>query len=137
MNGKLVAERNVGDEFETGSRIITAAELDMFCTITGNRLDAFLKDDTAKTMGFRERVVPGSFIFALVFGLIGDRLNGHVHVATDRMKVLAPLYPYDRARVEVEILDKKESSKGDRTFVTWAWAVRNQDDAMIAQGENT
>ena len=137
MADTLVAERNVGEKFQTGSRIITAAELDMFCTITGNRLDAFLKDDTAKTMGFRGRVVPGSFIFALVFGLIGDRLNGHVHVATDKMKVLAPLYPYDRARVEVEIIDKKESSKGDRTFVTWAWAVRNQDDAMIAQGENT
>ena len=137
MAEKLVAEKNIGDEFETGSRIITAAELDMFCTITGNRLDAFLNDETAKALGFRERVVPGSFIFALVFGLLGERLNGHVHVATNNMKVLAPLYPYDRAKVEVKILDKKESSKGDRTFVTWSWAVKNQDDMIIAQGENT
>jgi len=134
---KLVAEKNIGDEFETGSRIITAAELDMFCTITGNRLDAFLNDETAKALGFRERVVPGSFIFALVFGLLGEQLNGHVHVATNNMKVLAPLYPYDRAKVAVKILDKKESSKRDRTFVTWSWAVKNQDDVIIAQGENT
>ncbi len=137
MGEKLVAERNVGDEFETGSRIITAAELDMFCTITGNRLDAFLIDEAAKALGFRERVVPGSFIFALVFGLLGERLNGHVHVATNNMKVLAPLYPYDRAKVAVKVIDKKESSKGERTFVTWAWAVKNQDDVIIAQGENT
>jgi acyl dehydratase len=137
MSEKLVAERNVGDEFETGSRIITAAELDMFCTITGNRLNPFLIDEAAKALGFKERVVPGSFIFALVFGLLGERLNGHVHVATDKMKVLAPLYPYDRAKVGIKIIDKKESSKGDRTFVTWAWAVKNQDNVLIAQGENT
>ena len=57
MGEKLVAERNVGDEFETGSRIITAAELDMFCTITGNRLSPFLQDEAAKALGFKERVV--------------------------------------------------------------------------------
>ena len=137
MGGELVAERNVGEEFETGSRIITAAELDMFCTITGNRLNPFLSDEAAKALGFKERVVPGSFIFALVFGLLGERLNGHVHVATDKMKVMAPLYPYDRGRVGIKVVDKKESSKGDRSFVTWAWAVKNQDDVIIAQGENT
>jgi acyl dehydratase len=137
MSEKLVAERNVGDEFETGSRIITAAELDMFCTITGNRLNPFLVDEAAQSLGFKERVVPGSFIFALVFGLLEGRLNGHVHVATNNMKVLAPLYPYDRAKVGIKIIDKKESSKGDRSFVTWSWAVKNQDDVTVAQGENT
>ena len=137
MAEKLVTERNVGDKFETGSRIITETELDMFCTISGNRLDPFLSDEPAKALGFKERVVPGSFIFALVFGLLGDQLKRHVHVGTDKMKVLAPLYLYDRAKVEVKILNKKESSKGDRAFVTWAWAVKNQDNAIIAQGENT
>lgn len=137
MGEKLVAERNVGDEFETGSRIITAAELDMFCTITGNRLSPFLQDEAAKALGFKERVVPGSFIFALVFGLLGDRLDRHVHVATNKMKVIAPLYTYDSAKAEIKIIDKKESSKGDRSFVTWAWAVKNQDNVTIAQGENT
>lgn len=137
MGEKLVAERNVGDEFETGSRIITAAELDMFCTITGNRLSPFLQDEAAKALGFKERVVPGSFIFALVFGLLGERLDRHVHVATNKMKVIAPLYTYDSAKAEIKIIDKKESSKGDRSFVTWAWAVKNQDNVTIAQGENT
>jgi acyl dehydratase len=82
-------------------------------------------------------VVPGPFVFAVVFGLLGELLNGHVHVGTDNMKVLAPLYLYDRVRVEGEVLRRKESSKGDRVFVTWLWAVKNQDDVVIAQGENT
>ena len=137
MSEKLVAERNVGDEFETGSRIITAAELDMFCTITGNRLNPFLYDEAARSLGFKERVVPGSFIFALVFGLLEEQLDRHVHVATNKMEVLAPLYTYDRAKAGIKIINKKESSKGDRAFVTWAWVVKNQDDVTIAQGENT
>lgn len=137
MAEKLVADRNVGDKFRGGSRVITGTELDMFCTISGMRLDAFLNDEAARSLGFKARVVPGPFVFAVVFGLLGELLNGHVHVGTDNMKVLAPLYLYDRVRVEGEVLRRKESSKGDRVFVTWLWAVKNQDDVVIAQGENT
>lgn len=137
MAEKLVAERNVGDKFKSGSRIITGTELDMFCTVAGLRLDAFLNDEAGRALGFKGRVVPGAFAFALVFGLLGELLNGHVHVGTNNMKVLAPLYPYDRVRVEGEVLNKKETSKGDRAFVTWSWAVKNQDDVILVQGENT
>lgn len=137
MAEKLVAERNVGDKFKSGSRIITGTELDMFCTVAGLRLDAFLNDEAGRAVGFKGRVVPGAFAFALVFGLLGELLNGHVHVGTNNMKVLAPLYPYDRVRVEGEVLNKKETSKGDRAFVTWSWAVKNQDDVILVQGENT
>ena len=137
MTEKLVAERNVGDKFKSGSRIVTGTELDMFCTVAGLRLDAFLNDEAGRALGFKGRVVPGAFAFALVFGLLGELLNGHVHVGTNNMKVLAPLYPYDRVRVEGEVLDKKEASKGDRAFVTWSWAVKNQDDVILVQGENT
>ena len=137
MAEKLVVERNVGDKFKSGSRIITGTELDMFCTVAGLRLDAFLNDEAGRALGFKGRVVPGAFAFALVFGLLGELLNGHVHVGTNNMKVLAPLYPYDRVRVEGEVLDKKETSKGDRAFVTWSWAVKNQDDVILVQGENT
>lgn len=137
MAEKVVADRGVGEEFRTGLRVITGTELDMFCTISGMRLDAFLNDEAARGLGFKARVVPGPFIFALVFGLLGELLNGHVHVGTDNMKVLAPLYLHDRVRVEGEVLGKKEGSKGRRAFVTWSWVVKNQDDVVIAQGENT
>lgn len=137
MAERSVAERDVGDKFSGGSRVITGTELDMFCTISGMRLDAFLNDEAARGLGFKARVVPGAFIFALVFGLLGELLNGHVHVGTDNMKVLAPVYLHDRVRVEGEVLGKKESSKAHRVFVTWLWVVRNQDDVVVAQGENT
>jgi acyl dehydratase len=54
-----------------------------------------------------------------------------------KFSLLAPLYPYDRAKVGIKIIDKKENSKGGRSFVTWSWTVKNQENVVIAQGENT
>jgi len=132
-----IAEKNVGERILGDSRIITGTELDMYCTIAGLRLRPFLMDEAAQELGFKGRVVPGPFLFGLVFGLLGERLNGLIHVGTEKLKVMSPLYPYDTVRVEVEILEKKASSKGASDFITWAWALKNQDDAVLIQGENT
>lgn len=131
-----LADGNVGDKFDCGSRIITGTELDLFCTIGGLRLDPFLIDDAAKALGFKGRLVPGPFLFTVVFGLAGDLLIGHVHVGTNNLKVLAPVFPNDRLSLEVEILNKKEAKQG-RVFTTWGFAIKNQDDTVVFQGENT
>jgi hypothetical protein len=48
-----VTERKVGDRFEGGSKVITRAELDTFCQITGIQLEPLLKDKTARDLGFK------------------------------------------------------------------------------------
>ena len=131
-----LADGNVGDKFDCGSRTITGTELDMFCTIGGLRLDPFLIDEAAQALGFKGRLVPGPFLFTVVFGLAGDLLKNHVHVGTNNLKVLAPVFPNDRIGLEIEILDKKEA-KNNRVFTTWGFALKNQNDKVIFQGENT
>ena len=131
-----LAAANIGDTFDCGSRIITGTELDMFCTIGGLRLDPFLIDAAAQAMGVKGRIVPGPFLITVVFGQAGDLLKGHLHVATDKVKVLSPVFPNDRIGVEIEILDNKEASKG-RVFTTWGFKMKNQDGVMVLQGENT
>jgi acyl dehydratase len=132
-----LAQAKVGDRFETGPRVVTGTELDMFCSVAGLRLDPFLLDEAAQQLGFKGRVVPGPFLFGLVFGLAGDLLNGLVHVGTEKLKVLAPVHPNDRVRLEVLVVDKKKSSKPGKGFLTWAWALKNQEDVVVIQGENT
>ena len=102
-----LAAANIGDTFDCGSRIITGTELDMFCTIGGLRLDPFLIDAAAQAMGVKGRIVPGPFLITVVFGQAGDLLKGHLHVATDKVKVLSPVFPNDRIGVEIEILDNR------------------------------
>jgi acyl dehydratase len=97
----------------------------------------YFHDEAARALGFKSRLVPGTFMFALAIGLLGELLDGHMHVAADNVKVRAPLYPGDSVKVERSVLRKKETSKGDRIFVTWSWTLKNQDDVTIAQGETT
>jgi acyl dehydratase len=137
MTEKRLVDGQIGEKFVGGSRIVTRTELDLFCTICNVRLDPFLIDDAAKAMGFKGSMIPGPFQFTLAFGLLGDLITGLVHVGTEKLKVLSPVYVNERIHVEVEILDKKKSSDGSRRFLTWAWAIKNEDDVISIQGVNT
>jgi len=138
MTGKRLAERDIGEKFVgSGTRLVTPTELDMFCNITGMRGDAFLSDDFARSLGMKSRVLPGAMSMAILFSLLEDFLQGAIFTGLNNLRLLAPVYPNDRLRAEVEVLGKRETSKGDRVFVTYAWTLKNQDDVTVAQGENT
>lgn len=138
MMEKQLVDRNIGDKYVSSKgRLITPTELDTFCDITGMRGDAFLSDEVAKSYGLKSRVLPGAMSLAVLFSLIEDVLQGAMFTGLNNLKLLAPVYPYDRLKAEVEVLGKKETSKGDRVFVTYSWTLKNQDEVTVAQGENT
>jgi len=62
--------KEVGYKYATGSRLITPTELDIFCDISGMRVDAFLDDEVAKALGAKRRFVPGVFQMALLLGFV-------------------------------------------------------------------
>ncbi len=138
MAEKRLADREVGEKFVgTQSRLITPTELDIFCDITGMRGDAFLNDEAARSLGMKSRVLPGAMSLAILFSVIGDFLQAAIFTGLNNMRLLAPVFPYDRLRAETEVLARKETSKGDRVFVTYSWTLKNQDEVTVAQGENT
>jgi 3-hydroxybutyryl-CoA dehydratase len=138
MAEKRLADRDVGDKYiGSETRLVTATELDTFCSITGMRGDAFLNDEAARSLGMKGRVLPGAMSLAIVFTLLGEPLQGAIFTGLNNMRLMAPVYPYDKLRVEAEVLGKKETSKGDRVFVTYTWNLINQDGVTVAQGENT
>jgi len=138
MTEKRLADRDIGEKYVgSATRLVTATELDMFCDITGMRGDAFLNDEAAKSMGMKSRVLPGAMSLAILFSLLGEFLGPAIFTGLNNMRLLAPVCPYDRLGAEAEVLGKKETSKGDRVFVTYSWVLKNQDDVTVAQGENT
>ena len=135
---KRLADRDIGEKYVgTGTRLITPTELDMFCNITGMRGDVFLSDEAAKSFGMKTRVLPGAMSLAILFSLLGEFLQSAIFTGLNNLKLLAPVFPYDKLRAEAEVLNKKETSKGDRVFVTYLWTLKNQDEVTVAQGENT
>jgi len=141
---KRLTDRDIGEKFVgSHTRLITPTELDMFCSITGMRGDAFLSDEVARSRGMKGRVLPGAMSLAILFSLLeeeflrGPQGQGAIFTGLNNLKLLAPVYPRDRLRAEAEVLAKKETSKGDRVFVTYLWTLKNQEGVTVAQGENT
>ncbi len=66
-------------------------------------------------------------------GFIADVM---AYMGTDKMKFLAPVYPYDTIRAEAEVLSKKETKKGN-WICSYKWVVKNQNDEAVSEGENT
>jgi len=138
MARKRLLDREIGEKYIGGeTRLITPTELDMFCNITGMRGDAFLSDKAAQAFGMKARVLPGAMSLAILFSLLGGFLHAAIFTGLNNLRLLAPVYPNDRLSVEAEVLAKKETSKGDRVFVTYSWVLKNQDDIAVVQGENT
>ena len=131
--------KEVGYKYATGTRFITPTELDIFCDITGIRDDMFLSDEAAKALGLERRVVPRVFIVAVLFALLEEEglTSKGTLLGMNNTRFNVPVCPYDRIRAEGELLNKRVASEGDRVTVTYSWFMKNQDDVVVAQGENT
>lgn len=137
MTRTMLIDMNIGDKYTTKSRSITARDIDTFCQANRLSEDFFLSDDGGKAVGLRGRVAPGAQILTITSGLLEEVAWGLLLVAMDKVKFLVPLSPGDSVNVEIELLSKKMTSKGDRVFFTYSWVLKNQDGVVIAQGEDT
>lgn len=129
----------VGDRYVTRPDVVSEGLLDSFVHLIGLTHPLFLSDGYAKGWGFKSRASTGILTFAFMMGLLfkaGLLING-VYMGTDKMRHLLPVFPGDMIRAEIEILDKRLTSKGDRFIIRYKWQVKNQDDQVVSEGENT
>ncbi len=132
-----LAYQDVGYKFTTGTRMVTPSDLDLFIAASGMRDPVFLSDEVARGMGLKARIIPVAMMLAVKDGLIGEYVAGALLVGMNNVKWAATSYPYDTFRVEGELLNKRETSKGDRFVITYSWTIKNQDDVAVGQGETT
>jgi acyl dehydratase len=92
------------------------------------------KEYAAKTQ-FGERLVHGPLIFAMAVGLVSkEGFAGDAAVAwlgVDNMRMTQPVKIGDTIRVEVEVMEKKETSKADKGVQVWRYTVKNQRDESV------
>ena len=146
MGNLRIQHMKVGDKYVTSSRIVTRTEIENFCAATGMKLPIFASDEWVKAspehqaLRVKGSVAPGQFAMAIFLGnLITDGLLDDVIVqlGTDKVKYLAPVYPYDTLRTEIEITGNRVSKSGTQVIVDYKWVVKNQNDVIVEQGENT
>ena len=138
MNGWF-DEFAVGARFPTRTRTITDADHDAFCRLVGYEVSLFLDDDYARSQGMRGRICPSHLIMSFSTAMTGDLFTDTViaMVALDNARFLAPVHPGDTIRTEVEVLEKRATSRADRGVVVFRDHVYNQHGAEVFSNDKT
>lgn len=140
MKRETYLDKEVGYTFTTKERIITQEGLDTFYTLMGERETLFVDDEFAKSLelNYKEKIVAGLFLIMMVGSLdltIGLAFDA-VMVGMNDVKFISPAYAGDSLRLEGELLSKRTTSQG-HVLANWKWALKNQNNTVIATGVNT
>ena len=126
-------EFEVGVRYPTRTRTITAEDHLAFCRLTGYDVPLFLDDAYARSQGLAGRICPSHLIMSFSSAMTGDLFSESLiaMVGLDRARFLAPVFPGDTLRNEVEVIEKRPSSKPDRGLVTFRDHVINQHGVEV------
>lgn len=143
--GEFKLGQKVWEDFEVGQKVITTAitvtetHIVNFAGVTGDFYHLHMNEEYMKNTVFGGRIAHGPLTFCLAVGLVertkilADSLIGFL--GANNLRFPAAVKPGDTIHVEVEIIDKRETSKPDRGVVTMQYVVKNQRDDVVATVE--
>ncbi len=137
---KYFEDYSVGYKLVTQGRTVTEADISIAMGI-GRYIDPFMIDEEyAKTTVFKGRVAPGRFIIFMLGGLVAlsgmfDMETAIANMGFNNVRFKVPLRAGDTIKVEMEITEKKETSKADRGLVIHTETCINQRGEAVAEME--
>ena len=129
----------VGARYPTRTRTITDEDHEAFCRLVGYDVPLFLDNGFARGLGLPGRICPSHLIMSFSTAMTGDLFTGTVIalVAIDHARFLAPVRPGDTIRTEVEVVEKRATSREDRGLVVFRDHVYNQHDQEVFCNDKT
>ena len=127
----------VGDRHRTLGRTVSDYEILSFVTLTGFTEPLFMDlEYIQRESVFKTRVAPGVLTFAIAEGLTLQ--TGMLHgtglaLLSYDVKVTGPVLAGDTIRVEIDVVDRRETRKADRGVVTFHHRVLNQRDEVVME----
>ena len=127
----------IGAIYRTLARTVAETDIVNFVNLGGFNEPLFMDMEfVARESLFKRRAAPGALTFSLSEGLIMQ--TGLIHGTGmawlgGEIKVVAPVLEGDTIRVEVEVVDKRETKKADRGIVTYRHRVLNQCDEVVME----
>ncbi len=141
MPGRYYEEFDVGETIvHDRRRTISEADNQTFCDMTMNQQPLHLDAEFAAETRFGERLVNGIYTMGLAVGLtIPDTTDGTIvaNLSYDNVEHPRPVFHGDTIRAETTILEKRETSDGERGVVTMEVEVFNQHDEVVCSFERT
>ena len=129
----------VGKTYAAGqTKTITGSEIDLVAQLAGLDLPGFLNPNVARSWGFPDRVTPGPYVLACMFGLMARQgfLSNALWMGAENISFRAPVFPCDTITAQVEVLRKEPSKRGGGP-VTYRFKVTNQEGKLIVDGVST
>ena len=127
----------VGAVYRTLARTVSETDIVSFVNLCGFVEPLFIDMEYVKRASvFKRRAAPGALTFSLSEGLIMQ--TGLIHgtgmaYLGGELRIVAPVLEGDTIRVEIEVVDKRETKKADRGIVTYQHRVLNQHDEIVLE----
>lgn len=127
----------IGARYATRVRLITDADHDAFCRLVGYQVPIFLDDAAARARGMDGRICPSHLVMSFSTAMTGDLFSDSVValMGIENAKFLKPVRPGDTIRTEVEVIDKRPTSKPDRGMIVFRDHVYNQRDEEVFRND--
>lgn len=125
-----------GQKVETERRVVSAADIDAFCELSGDHNPLHTDDEHARAAGFAGRIAHGLLVLSLESGLSSDADEWAIGAYLEESRrFVEPVLPGDEIHSVSEITRVRRSrSKPDRGVVTLRVETRNQRDELVLEG---
>ncbi|MFB6255015.1 MAG: MaoC family dehydratase, partial [Halobacteriaceae archaeon] len=121
-------------------RTISESDNQRFCDMTMNQQPLHLDGEMAAETQFGERIVNGLYTLSLAVGLtIPDTSDGTIvaNLSYDNVEHLHPVYHGDTISAQSTVMNKRETSDGERGVVTMHVEVFNQNEDLVCEFDRT
>ena len=134
---RFFEEFEVGARYATRVRTISDADHDAFCRLVGYQVPIFLDDAAARARGMDGRICPSHLVMSFSTAMTGDLFADSVIalMGIENAKFLKHVRPGDTIRTEVEVIDKRSTSKPDRGLVVFRDHVYNQREEEVFRND--
>ena len=125
-----------GLRIETERRVVSAADIDAFCELSGDRNPLHTDDEHARGAGFAGRIAHGMLVLSIESGLASEADDWAIGAYLEEMRrFVEPVLPGDEIHSVATITQTRRSrSKPDRGIVTMHVETRNQRDEVVLEG---
>lgn len=127
-----------GDSIDTGKVTVTAAMIDRFAELTGDRFEIHMTDEGAQRHGFSARVAHGLLVLSLVDGL-KNQCPAQFHALASLgwdWSFRRPVLAGDTIGATITVREKRPTGKPDRGILTLEFDVTNQTGETVQRGTN-
>jgi acyl dehydratase len=135
--GRCFEDFEVGARYSTRVRAISDADHEAFCRLVGYEVPLFLDDAYARAQGLPGRICPSHLVMSFSSAMTGDLFAESVIalLAIENARFLAMVRPGDTIRTEVEVVEKRDTSKPDRGIVVFRDHVYNQEGSEVFRND--